>query len=255
MAPRRNRLLFVLVLTAVVGILYLTSSSRAVATHDFYARTRSRLETDGKGGSGSSSGSGSGSSLDKITPQRKASGGGDDDEVAEAMSRRLMDAEVAAKEMANKKAPTRESVMGDDGGVAGDKDKGKIGKLSGKQGKAEGQKVVTPPKEIVKDSGKGAKDRNVAGRKKYPIAEEGKTVVKEEEKPDDSDEAVTVEMNSILKMSPSSSPSLSYPKPPFPKEHPHKENEPPSLTNPPLTQSSYSPNPTAASPAKPNRSS
>ncbi|OBT50295.1 hypothetical protein VE04_09192, partial [Pseudogymnoascus sp. 24MN13] len=164
MAPRRNRLLFVLVLTAVGGILYLTSSSRAVATHDFYARTRSRLETDGKGGSGSSSGSGSGSSLDKITPQRKASGGGDDDEVAQAMSRRLMDAEVAAKEMANKKAPTRES--------------------------------------IVKDSGKGAKDRNVAGRKKYPIEEEKGKVVKEEEKVDDSDEAVTVEMNSILKMSP-----------------------------------------------------
>ncbi|KFZ02346.1 hypothetical protein V501_09597, partial [Pseudogymnoascus sp. VKM F-4519 (FW-2642)] len=200
MAPRRNRLLFVLVLTAVVGILYLTSSSRAVATHDFYARTRSRLETDGKGAS--SSGSGSGSSLDKITPQRKTSGGGDDDEIAEAMSRRLMDAEVAAKEMANKKAPTRESVMGDDGGVAGDKDKGKIGKLSGKEGKAEGQKIVTPPKEIVKDSGKGAKDRNVAGRKKYPIEEEKGKVVKEEEKVDDSDEAVTVEMNSILKMSP-----------------------------------------------------
>ncbi|OBT70918.1 hypothetical protein VF21_10201 [Pseudogymnoascus sp. 05NY08] len=190
MPPRRNRLLFALVLFVVVGILYLTSSSRAVATHDFYARTRSRLETDG-------SGSSSKSSLDKITPQRKASGGGDDDEVAEAMSRRLLDAEVAAKEMANKKAPTRESVMGDDGGAGGDKDRGKEGKAGGGEG---GQKVVTPPKDIVKDSGKGAKDRNVAGRKKYPIEDE-KVVVKEE-KVDDSDEAVTVEMNSILKMSP-----------------------------------------------------
>ncbi|OAF62754.1 hypothetical protein VC83_00859 [Pseudogymnoascus destructans] len=192
MAPRRNRnrLLFILVLFAVVGILYLTSSSRAVATHDFYTRTRSRLETNG----GSSSNSGS--SLDKITPQRKTSIGSDDDEVAKAMSRRLMDAEVAAKEMANKKAPTRESVMGDDGGAGSDKDRGE-----GAQ-----KVVVTPPKEIVKDSGKGAKgakDRNVAGRKKYPIAEEGKVVEKQEkEKVDESDEAVTAGMNGILKMSP-----------------------------------------------------
>lgn len=188
MAPRRNRLLFIVVLAAVVGILYLTSSSRAVSTHDFYARTRSRLESDGGGG---------GSSLDKITPQRKT-GGDEDDKVAEAMSRRLMDAEVAAKELANKKAPTRESVMGDDGGVGGDKDRGK-------EGTAEKTAPVVPVvKDIVKD-GKGVKDRNVAGRKKYPIPEDevkdGKV-----EKVDDSDEAVTAEMNGILKMSPSSSP-------------------------------------------------
>ncbi|KFY65589.1 hypothetical protein V497_01362 [Pseudogymnoascus sp. VKM F-4516 (FW-969)] len=179
MAPRRNRLLFVLVLAAVVGILYITSSSRAVASHDFYTRTRTRLESDG---------------LDKIEPQRK-SGGDEDDKVAEAMSRRLMDAEVAAKEMANKKAPTRESVMGEEE-TAGDRDKGKI---SAKE-KAEGQQKVVAPKEIVKDAGAGkGKDRNVAGRKKYPIpdVEEGKP-----EKPDESDEAVTAEMNSILKMSP-----------------------------------------------------
>ncbi|KFY88036.1 hypothetical protein V500_06604, partial [Pseudogymnoascus sp. VKM F-4518 (FW-2643)] len=183
MAPRRNRLLFAVVLLAVVGILYLTSSSRAVATHDFYARTRSRLESDGE------------SSLNKITPQRKT-GGDEDDKVAEAMSRRLMDAEVAAKEMANKKAPTRESVMGGEEGVGGgDRDRGKVGK----EGKGEGQKVVAPVvKDIVKD-GKGGKDRNVAGRKKYPIpeVEEGKV-----EKPDESEEAVTAEMNGILKMSP-----------------------------------------------------
>lgn len=189
MAPRRNRLLFALVLAAVVGILYLTSSSRSVSTHDFYARTRSRLESDG------------GSSLDKITPQR-GTGGDEDDKVAEAMSRRLMDAEVAAKEMANKKAPTRESVMGgEEGGGGGDRDKGKI---TGKEGKGEGQKVVAPVvKDIVKD-GKG-RDRNVAGRKKYPIpeVEEGKV---EKEKVDESEEAVTAEMNGILKMSPSSSP-------------------------------------------------
>ena len=187
MAPRRNRLLFAVVLLAVVGILYLTSSSRAVSTHDFYARTRSRLESDG------------GSSLNKITPQRKT-GGDEDDKVAEAMSRRLMDAEVAAKEMANKKAPTRESVMGGEEGVGGgDRDRGKVGK----EGKGE-QKVVAPVvKDIVKD-GKGGKDRNVAGRKKYPIpeVEEGKV---EKEKVDESEEAVTAEMNGILKMSPSSS--------------------------------------------------
>lgn len=221
MAPRRNRLLFVVVLAAVVGILYITSSSRAVSTHDFYARTRSRLESDG-------------SSLDKITPERKA-GGEDDDKVAEAMSRRLMDAEVAAKEMANKKAPTRESVMGGEEGVVGDRDRGKIGKAGG-DGKGE-QKVVAPVvKDIVKDA-KGGKDRNVAGRKKYPIpdAEEEKV-----EKPDESDEAVTAEMNGILKMSPSESPN-------------------PSLTPKKLQltqrQSSSSPNPTAASHAKPNPSS
>jgi glutaredoxin len=226
MAPRRNRLLFALVLLIVVGILYLTSSSRAVSTHDFYARTRSRLETDSGTTSGSSSGS-SGSSLDKITPQRKTSGsGGGDDEVAEAMGRRLMDAEVAAKEMANKKAPTRESVMGDDGGAAGDKDRGKEGKSGG------GQKVVTAPKDIVKDGGKGGKDRNVAGRKKYPIAAEEGKVVKEEKKrekqnPDDSEEAVTAEMNSILKMSPSSSP--------LPQRSPSQRKENPLLTTQPTT--------------------
>lgn len=134
MAPRRNRLLFAVVLLAVVGILYLTSSSRAVSTHDFYARTRSRLESDG------------GSSLNKITPQRKT-GGDEDDKVAEAMSRRLMDAEVSAKEMANKKAPTRESVMGGEEGVGGgDRGRGKVGK----EGKGE-QKVVAP---VVKEDRK-----------------------------------------------------------------------------------------------------
>lgn len=185
MAPRRNRLLFIVVLAAVVGILYITSSSRAVSTHDFYARTRSRLESDG------------GSSLDKITPHHKT-GGDDDDKVAEAMSRRLMDAEVAAKELANKKAPTRESVMGDDGGVSGDKDRGKEGKTE------KTAPVVPVVKDIVKD-GKGTKDRNVAGRKKYPIPEDEVKDAKVE-KVDDSDEAVTAEMNGILKMSPSSSP-------------------------------------------------
>ncbi|KFY26407.1 hypothetical protein V493_04108 [Pseudogymnoascus sp. VKM F-4281 (FW-2241)] len=178
MAPRRNRLLFVFVLAVVVGILYLTSSSRAVGTHDFYARTRSRLESEGGG-----------SSLDKIKPERKA--GGDDAEVADAMSRRLMEAEYAAKDLANKKAPTRESVMGDDGGPVGDRDKGK----------ESAQKVVVAPvvKDIAKD-GKGVKgptDRNVAGRKKYPIPEEP-----ESGQIDDSEEAVTAEMNGILKMSP-----------------------------------------------------
>ncbi|KFY72848.1 hypothetical protein V498_10073, partial [Pseudogymnoascus sp. VKM F-4517 (FW-2822)] len=148
------------------------------STHDFYARTRSRLESDG------------GSSLDKITPHHKT-GGDDDDKVAEAMSRRLMDAEVAAKELANKKAPTRESVMGDDGGVSGDKDRGKSEKTA---------PVVPVVKDIVKD-GKGAKDRNVAGRKKYPIPEDEVKEAKAE-KVDDSDEAVTAEMNGILKMSP-----------------------------------------------------
>ncbi|OBT67855.1 hypothetical protein VE03_02571 [Pseudogymnoascus sp. 23342-1-I1] len=191
MAPRRNRLLFIAVLAFVVFILYLTSSSRAVSTHDFYARTRSRLESDGTGTSTRSQ-----SSLDKITPQRAASGD-EDDKVAEAMSQRLLDAEVAAKEMANKKAPTRESVMGDDGGAGGDKDKGKEGK--GGEGRVE--KAVPVVKDIVKD-GKGAKDRNVAGRKKYPIPDEEVKVKEVEKKVDDSDEAVTAEMNGILKMSP-----------------------------------------------------
>ena len=57
-------------------------------------------------------------------------------------------------------------------------------------------------KDIVKDGGK--KDRNVAGRKKYPIDEE-KVEKPEEKEVDESDEAVTAEMNSILKMSPGSS--------------------------------------------------
>ncbi|KFY15411.1 hypothetical protein V492_02004, partial [Pseudogymnoascus sp. VKM F-4246] len=158
MAPRRNRLLFIVVLITVVGILYLTSSSRAVGSHDFYTRTRSRLETDGSSANGKEREE---SSLDKITPQRATSGDDEDDKVAAEMSRRLLDAEVAAKERANEKAPTRESVMGDDGGSAGDKDRGKL------RGEGEQKPVV---KDIVKDA-KGRGDRNVAGRKKYPIGE------------------------------------------------------------------------------------
>ncbi|KFY37896.1 hypothetical protein V494_04596 [Pseudogymnoascus sp. VKM F-4513 (FW-928)] len=219
MAPRRNRLLFIVVLITVVGILYLTSSSRAVGSHDFYTRTRSRLETDGSSASGKEKEE---SSLDKITPQRATSGDDEDDKVAAEMSRRLLDAEVAAKERANEKAPTRESVMGDDGGSTGDKDRGKL------RGEGEQKPVV---KDIVKDA-KGRGDRNVAGRKKYPIGEE-KGVAKEEV--DGSDEAVTAELNSILKMAPSSSPLPFYlpPKPPS-SSNAQKQNH--KLTKTPAAQ-------------------
>lgn len=89
--------------------------------------------------------------------------------VAAAMSESLKDAETVAKDAANKKAPKPAPVKGD------------------------GQKA------IVDDT---PSDRNVAGRKKYPI-ETNVAVPEASESPELLD--ATVELNDLLKKSPSES--------------------------------------------------
>jgi hypothetical protein len=195
---RRVRVFGLLVLAFVIYILYLTSSTRS-ASSDFYTRTKDALDnshrSDHRGG------------VDHIAPSRQKRPVDDDEALAVAMSERLRDAEVAAKDSANAKAPTRESVMGDE--ERAEVGNGKPATVERKGQEALGQKPVVEDlseKGSVSTNGHG-KDRNVAGRKKYPLGDE------EEKAPEktDEDKDVEAEMNRILKMSPStfcSSPSF-----------------------------------------------
>jgi len=202
MSPnRRIRLFFLLVLTIVLLILYKTSSSRSASPptpRDFYSRTKSRLSADGFPVS---------SSLDKIVPARGTTASDEDEEIARAMAGRLRDAEDVAKERANAKAPTRESVMGDEEPP---------NKARTKAAERFNQDVeelsVGEPKMPGATPEQAGKDRNVAGRLKFPVeseAEQKKIAVESEE-----DAAVEAELNSILKKSPSKSPPSSLLHPP-----------------------------------------
>jgi hypothetical protein len=197
MSPnRRTRLLFLVTLTIVLLILYKTSSSRPASpssTRDFYSRTKSRLTPEGFPIS---------SSLDKIAPARDAiaSASDEDEQIARAMAGRLRDAEEVAKERANAKAPTRESVMGEGPPPT------KAGTKPAERFNQDVEELsVGEPKMPGATPTQAAKDRNVAGRLKFPVeneAEQKKAAVQSEE-----DAAVEAELNSILKKSPSKSPA------------------------------------------------
>lgn len=99
--PATRRLVYV-VIGLVFLIIYLrTSAGRSsLSPTDFYSRTSSRLNADGY----------------KIEPVRGSSSTkklSTEDADSEAMSSRLREAESLAKDNANKKAPSREAVMGD----------------------------------------------------------------------------------------------------------------------------------------------
>jgi hypothetical protein len=97
---------------------------------------------------------------------------GEDAMLAAAMASRLKDAENVAKDAANSKAPRPKDSGAQKSSTAG------------------------------QDGGSAGADRNVAGRKKYPIDDDGvqKPVGKEET---EEEHEVEVELNSILKRSPS----------------------------------------------------
>lgn len=189
---RRLRLFFIVIISVVFFILYKTSSSRAAtAPANFYSRTKSRLNADGFPIS---------SSLDKIVPVRGAGGkaAAEDDALAQAMSNRLWEAENIAKEKANSKAPTRESVMGDEP------------KPDIKQKPAAVKETVGGEGKIPGAAGHVGGDRNVAGRKKAAVdttvdeAEQKKVASqkKEAEIEAEADAQIEAELNSILKMAP-----------------------------------------------------
>ncbi len=163
---RRMRIFGVAVLTAVIYVLYLTSTSRHSQDLDFYAKTKDALD------------------LDKLTyhphkdrPALKKQSSDDDEALAAQMASRLRDAEAVAKDNANSKAPPRDGVT--------------------EEIKSKAVADVLPGEKTP------TADRNVAGRKKYPIddgTEKQKIVEQSAE-----DHEVELELNSILKRSPSKS--------------------------------------------------
>ena len=97
----------VLLFLVLVLVIVRTGNGKdgAQPTKD-YSPTTSRINPDGK----------IASTLDKIEPVRGSSDTkklSTEDASSEAMSSRLREAESLAKENANKKAPSREAVMGD----------------------------------------------------------------------------------------------------------------------------------------------
>ena len=99
--PPTRRLVYIAVFLFVTLIYFRTQPGTPSSATAFYSRT--------------SSGYRQASSLDNIEPVRGSSNTkklNTEDAKAEAMSGRLREAETVAKENANKKAPTREAVMG-----------------------------------------------------------------------------------------------------------------------------------------------
>lgn len=138
---RRMRIFFVLVLSAVVYILYLTSKVGRPQSPDFYSKTKSALTRE-KG---------------TYHPHDGYSYSNDDDDAALkiTMEGRLKDAERTAKDNANAKSPRPENL-----GAADDK--------------------ADPAVVENIDPGQTATDRNVAGRKKAGIDEAAEKVMSEE---------------------------------------------------------------------------
>lgn len=160
------RVFGVLIFTFVVYLLYTTSSARQNRNVDFYDTTKQAM--------GHPHGRPQTSHNDKL-------GGNKDDAedaaLAAAMAGRLKDAEIEAKEKANSKAPTpQDHKDAIDKQTQQDKQKPTVENLEER-----------PPV-----------DRNVAGKKKYPIGEEK---VIPEQSPEDKD--IEDELNTILKKSPS----------------------------------------------------
>jgi hypothetical protein len=161
------RVFGVVIFAVVIYILYITSNTRA--THnspDFYSKTKKALDRE----------------RGSYKPHQVAPPSGNDEEdaaLAAAMASRLRDAESVAKDAANAKAPR----PGDSG-----------------------EQKASPAGQESASSERAGADRNVAGRKKYPIDDNQpqKPVGKEET---DEEHEVEVELNSILKRSPSKTPS------------------------------------------------
>ena len=96
------------VFALVLTIVYLRtgSDSSSISPTQFYSRHSSRLNSDGYKVA---------DSFDKIEPVRGSSSSkklSTEDADSEAMSGRLREAESLAKDNANKKAPSREAIMG-----------------------------------------------------------------------------------------------------------------------------------------------
>jgi hypothetical protein len=130
---RRIRIFGVIVFSLVLYILYITNSARNSQSPDLYSRTKDALDRD-KG------------TYHPHGP-RKGSGKDDDDDaaIAFAMQSRLKEAEKAAKDNANAKAPNP----------------------------PEGFNLEEKAKPVVEDIevGKPTDDKNVAGRRKHSSAE------------------------------------------------------------------------------------
>lgn len=172
---RRMRVSGFVIFAVFLYILYISSTTRHSRDPDFYTRTKTALASSDRDKSSQlPKQQGQQQILQPIDPSRKTSSNGQDEAVAVAMAQRLKDAENVAKDNANAKAPTRESVMGDE-----------------------------KAKNTVEDLGSGGKDRNVAGRKKVPVDD----VVKEQKTPEQlaEEKEVEADLNGFFKRSPSMS--------------------------------------------------
>jgi hypothetical protein len=163
---RRMRVFAVVVLSAVIYILYLTSQARTARTPDFYSKTKQALDKD------------KGPLLRPHTPHKGIGIVDDDDEaIQEQLAAKAKEAEKVAKEPAKVKAPEPE-------------------------GPTPAEEKAKPIVEDVKPDKEEAK-QSAIGKNKHGANDKSEKVM---EKDDGAESRkVEQEMNSILKRSPSES--------------------------------------------------